>query len=496
MLISLVTASSAAFVTGQYIVTDEYTDIYFSPVSTARKIGEISKNTVVHVTEIRNDTYGKITLQSDGITGWVKMSALTFKEDGKTTDITAIKIKTLPKKLTYTDGIEKLDLSGLSVVGINKNNEETYITGYSVFAPEMKIPGEKTVTVTYSPDKDTVLTAEFSVTVVREDAVCISAVTYPATQYLENQLLDLSALSVLTEFSDSSKNKTLTFEDIVNDPDYIITGCHGEMHGSALKAGRHTIKISYKYEDISCIIDIDVTPRTLISLKIKKLPDNLTVYSNKEIPALDGLILEAQYDNGEKEDIYHYSCEAVCDPSSFVIGPGNTVTVNFGGKSVYVDFRYSIATPEKIILEFKDKNGNHIPVNFLKGEIIDLSGIRVRLVYTDDTYEYITDYVMSSPDYTVMGSQNISVEYLEFSEVFTIYISEYNSKGDVAPSGGDGKITAVDARTVLRASVGLTTLGGKLFFAGDADRDGVITAKDARLILRASVGLENLYITL
>ena len=73
----------------------------------------VSKNTVVHVTEIRNDSYGKITLQSDGITGWVKMSALTFKEDGKTTDITAIKIKTLPKKLTYTDGIEKLDLSGL-----------------------------------------------------------------------------------------------------------------------------------------------------------------------------------------------------------------------------------------------------------------------------------------------------------------------------------------------------------------------------------------------
>ncbi|MBE6790054.1 MAG: hypothetical protein E7535_02550 [Ruminococcaceae bacterium] len=496
ILLSLFIPANAAYVTGEYIVSDEYADIYFSPVSTARKIGEVSKNTVVEVTEIRNDTYGRITLQPDGITGWIKLSALKFRENGKPTDITGIKIKTLPKKLTYIDGIEKLDLSGLSVVSTDKNNNEAYITGYSVFSPEMKVPGEKTVTVSYSPDGKSVFTAEFSVTVIREDAVCISAASFPKTQYLENQLLDLSGLSVLTEFSDTSKNETLSFEEIINDSDYIITGCHGEEHGSVLSAGRHTIKISYKYEDISCIFDIDVTPRSLISLKIKKLPDNLTVYSNKEIPALDGLILEAEYDNGEKEDIYHYSCEAVCDPSSFIIGPGNTVTVKFGGKSVEVDFRYSAAVPQKIVLEFKDKDGNTIPVNFIKGEEIDLSGIRVRLVYTDDTFRYIDDFIMSSPDYTVMGSQNISVEYLEFSEVFTIYISEYNSKGDVAPNGGDGKITAVDARTVLRASVGLTTLGGKLLFAGDADRNGKITANDARLILRASVGLENLYITL
>lgn len=484
----------AAYTTGKYIVASEFADIYFSPNSTARKIGEVSKNTYLEITEIRNGTYGKAYIAPDGITGWILLEALSFVgESTENTDIKGIKIKTLPKKLSYVDGIEELDLTGLTVVTVDKNNKETEIYGYNVFTPEMKVPGEKTVKVTYSPDSQNVYSAEFTVTVIREDIKKISVVTNPKNSYLENQLLDLSSLVIKTEFSDSSKNKTLSFSELINDSNYTVTGCHGENHGSVLSKGSHTFTVYYKYPDVSCTFTVDVTPRTLISLTVKQQPDNLTVYSNTEVPALDGLILEAKYDNGEIEEVLYYSCEAVCDPSKFVIGPGNRVDVYFGGKYVTVEFRYSIAVPRKIVLEFKDKNGDAIPINFLKGEEIDLSGIRVRLVYTDDTFEYIKDFKMSSPDYTVMGSQNISVEYLEFSEVFTIYISPYYSKGDVS---GDGNITAGDARTVLRASVGLTTLGGSLLFAGDADRNGKITAADARLILRASVGLENLYITL
>lgn len=56
----------------------------------------------------------------------------------------------------------------------------------------------------------------------------------------------------------------------------------------------------------------------------------------------------------------------------------------------------------------------------------------------------------------------------------------------------DGNITASDARTTLRASVGLETLNEMQKKAADADKDGEIKAADARLILRASVGLERL----
>lgn len=59
--------------------------------------------------------------------------------------------------------------------------------------------------------------------------------------------------------------------------------------------------------------------------------------------------------------------------------------------------------------------------------------------------------------------------------------------GDV---DGDGKVTASDSRTILRASVGLEKLTEEQKKAADIDEDGKITASDARLALRDSVGLE------
>ena len=58
---------------------------------------------------------------------------------------------------------------------------------------------------------------------------------------------------------------------------------------------------------------------------------------------------------------------------------------------------------------------------------------------------------------------------------------------------GDGKATAADARTALRASVKLDSLNEWQMKASNVDdvKKGDITAADARYILRASVGLEN-----
>ncbi len=58
----------------------------------------------------------------------------------------------------------------------------------------------------------------------------------------------------------------------------------------------------------------------------------------------------------------------------------------------------------------------------------------------------------------------------------------------------DREITANDARTVLRAAVGLETLSKEDFLNADIDNDGTITSSDARMVLRAAVGLEILHI--
>lgn len=62
-------------------------------------------------------------------------------------------------------------------------------------------------------------------------------------------------------------------------------------------------------------------------------------------------------------------------------------------------------------------------------------------------------------------------------------------KGDVDDSGS---ISSDDARTVLRAAVGLEEITPLLLERGDTDGDGTLSADDARSILRAAVGLEQL----
>lgn len=57
-------------------------------------------------------------------------------------------------------------------------------------------------------------------------------------------------------------------------------------------------------------------------------------------------------------------------------------------------------------------------------------------------------------------------------------------------ANGDGKITAMDARTALRAASRIEPLEGTKFLAADANKDGKLTAMDARMILRHSARVE------
>ena len=61
--------------------------------------------------------------------------------------------------------------------------------------------------------------------------------------------------------------------------------------------------------------------------------------------------------------------------------------------------------------------------------------------------------------------------------------------GDV---DGDGRVTAADARLILRAAAQLVTLTMEQEFNADVDKDGKVTAIDARIVLRVAAELETL----
>lgn len=105
-----------------------------------------------------------------------------------------------------------------------------------------------------------------------------------------------------------------------------------------------------------------------------------------------------------------------------------------------------------------------------------------------------TDAFFYSPNVTVKCRKNSAAEKYCIDN----NIRYESSDGEDAPpySGimgdvdGDGEITANDALTILRASVGLTQLTDKQFTLADIDGDNNITANDALSVLRISAGAE------
>ena len=86
--------------------------------------------------------------------------------------------------------------------------------------------------------------------------------------------------------------------------------------------------------------------------------------------------------------------------------------------------------------------------------------------------------------------------------VSKVYVSICDSEGKLAlaleeitvrDADGDGKITASDARYVLRAAVGLEAADKEKLKRVDYFGTGRISSENARLTLRIAVGLDSLY---
>lgn len=62
----------------------------------------------------------------------------------------------------------------------------------------------------------------------------------------------------------------------------------------------------------------------------------------------------------------------------------------------------------------------------------------------------------------------------------------------IGDADGDGKITAADARMILRRAARIIVFTLEQDERADVDKDGKVTANDARIVLRVSAGLETL----
>ena len=86
------------------------------------------------------------------------------------------------------------------------------------------------------------------------------------------------------------------------------------------------------------------------------------------------------------------------------------------------------------------------------------------------------------------STENIDGDGKEYAcSVMNGVVTIVGSSSVLGDVNGDGKVTAIDARLVLKHSVGETTLSESQQNLADMNCDGKISAIDARIILRKSV---------
>ena len=482
LLLAVLSARAQAAQTGVCRVIASVADVYAAADLTSDKVGEVYEGMLLEVTASSRG-FGQITVRSAGISGWVRLADMEYTGDDVSGTVKGIRVVP-PEKTTFIHETEQLDLTGMKVYAVYENGMQITVTGYEVYCDSMDSLGQKEIRVTYTPKgSDRTFADSFKVTVARYPVSGLTVIKPPdRTLYMEHEKLDLTGLVLKITYSDGRPEQMCSLEDVEEDPHFTVSGCCGEAAGKILEKGEHTVTVSYRYDDIVASFPVSVAPRALTALSISREPDSLVTHHRDRPPDISGLVLKAEYDNGEVEEVDGFDCEVVCDPSAFVLGENNPVDVYFGGMSVRLYYRLSLNNATGIVA---------VPAqtSFIAGRAVDLSGLRVRLVYADGTFENITDYEMTSVDPEKEGSQNIIVRYGEYSDVFTISITANYRTGDV---DGNGKIQPEDARLTLRAAVGYIRLTGMAFQAADADGDNAVTPADARLILRASVGLEKL----
>ena len=94
------------------------------------------------------------------------------------------------------------------------------------------------------------------------------------------------------------------------------------------------------------------------------------------------------------------------------------------------------------------------------------------------------DYLRTLPS----GTHYFEAEFMNVKGIMLkIDIPPVHTLGDYS---GDGKVTAEDARAVLRVSAKIDSSDSARIFIADIDADGKLTASDARRILRVSAKLE------
>ncbi len=480
VLASLICVNSFAaesYKTGSYLVTDaDGVKLYNQAEESFEFNITARKDAVLNIIKI-SDSFGYTVY--DGVYGWVNLasglkfiSSMPTVTGGESVDgIKGIKITKLPDKLTYIEGEDVADISGLevSIVFDDEYSSTMKITGFTVSFPDLDTYGEKSVNIYYGKYR-----ASYPISVIKVPVTGIVLTLPTKTSYIEGEAISFDGLGVTAYFSDGRDNGSGIK---LNRNDYKISGItEGD---SKLKPGTYKVTVTYMYPEIESSFHIYVSGKSVKSLKMVKIPSNPTIYQGQSFKTSD-FELQATYDNGKTENITDFNIEY----DNMLLGT-HTAKIYYMDK--YVAFDYTVLALKEAGIKVDSAS-----VGSYTGMPVDFSNLKVYIVYNSGETKLIeSGYDLSHEINTsVVGRYPVKVTYGTYAAEFQYTVADRPQRilGDV---NGDGDITAEDARLALRASASLEYLDENAYNAADTNFDGNLTAEDARMILRVSAGLES-----
>ena len=115
----------------------------------------------------------------------------------------------------------------------------------------------------------------------------------------------------------------------------------------------------------------------------------------------------------------------------------------------------------------------------------------VRIVYNGKVVEPESNYTVSYGSNINVGVASVTITG-KGAYTGTIIKTFQILSGTIGDLNADGVVSAEDALSVLRSTVGLLTLDDFQRAMADVNHDGEVTAEDSLLILRSTVGLQQL----
>lgn len=470
--------ASENYIAGSYLVTDENGVKLYSQAqedfefkTTARK------DAILNIIEVTN-SFGYTVY--DGIYGWVDLSAgLQFKstmpsvtQNNKIEGVKDIKITKLPFKLTYVEGEEVADISGLevSIVFDDEYSSTMAVTGYTVSFPDLDTVGEKNVTVYYGG-----FSATYPISVVKVPVTGIVLTLPSKTSYIEGEAISFDGLSVTAYFSDGRDSGSGIK---LNINEYSVSGV--TQGDTTLAPGTYKVTVTYMYPEIESSFNIYVSGKSVKELKLIRMPSEPAIYQGQSFKTSD-FELSATYDNGNTENITDFNIEY----DNMLVGT-STARIYYMDKYVAFDFT---------VLELKETGieiGDVTAVGNYAGTDINFSNLKVYVVYNSGEKKLLDNgyLLIHEIDTSTVGKYPVKLKYGEYEVEFEYTVSDRPQRilGDV---DGNGEITTADARLALRFAVQLESYDENSLNAADVDFDAKVTPADARKILRVAVSLDS-----